>query len=468
MAQHLQAGFDKQEYIEMLKVSAAFGDSTYVASFPKPGQYKFVYRSPVVGLDNRWDLWVNEHKTAVISLRGTVGTSVSWLANFYAAMVPATGELTLSNTEKFVYRLAENPRAAVHVGWLVSTAFLSKDILPKIDSCYKAGTKDFIILGHSQGGAISYLMTSYMNQLQKEGRLPVDIRFKTYGSAASKPGNLYYAYEFEALTQNGWAFNVVNTSDWVPEVPLSVQTVNDFNKSNPFTNVKKILNKQKFPVNLALRYAFNRMDKPSRRAQRNYQKYLGKMTSKMVRKTLTEFEPPAYFPSNDYVRVGRTIVLAGDSTYRKLYVDDGKNIFVHHLHPPYLYLAEKLDLSPDKTSVSMEETNLTGSWELVYITGKRIAFDGLYPEKKPMILFDPENQRISGNTSCNSFTGKLNRTGNKLSFLEPTAMTKMFCPGEGEQTFIETLKTVTSFNFDTYDELSFKAGDVTVMRFKRK
>jgi hypothetical protein len=257
-------------------------------------------------------------------------------------MVPATGELQISDTEKFRYQLAANPKASVHVGWLVSTAFLSKDILPKIDSCYKAGIKNFIITGHSQGGGISYLLTAYLYHLQKANQLPADIRFKTYCSAGPKPGNLYFAYDYEAMTQPGWAYNVVNSADWVPEVPLSIQTVKDFNNTNPFVNAKALIKKQSFPKNIALRYAYNRLDKPSRKAQKNYQKYLGKMTAKMVKKTIPGYLSPEYYNSNNYVRTGNYIVLPADADYYALFPDNNEQIFIHHLHAPYLFLAEKL------------------------------------------------------------------------------------------------------------------------------
>lgn len=464
-AQHLKPGFNKDEYIEMLKISAAFGDSAYVASFPKPQQYHFVYRSPVVGLDNRWDLYIDNNSIAVISLRGTTANSVSWLANFYAAMVPATGQMQLSENENFSYKLADNPRAAVHAGWLVSMAFLAKDIVPKVDSLYKTGVKDMIILGHSQGGAIAYLLTAYFYHLQQQQLLPPDIRFKTYCSAGAKPGNLYFAYDYEALTQNGWAYNVVNSSDWVPEVPFSIQTVNDFNPSNPFTNAKNMISKQKFPMSIALRYAFNRLDKPTRRAQRNFEKYLGRMTSKMVRKTLKGFDVPAYYPSNDYVRTGTTIVLKGDSTYHLLYPDNGKNIFIHHFHQPYLYLVERLDLSASATDTEKIPEAINGPWELNFISGRKIAFEGLYPGIKPLIVFDVANKRISGNTGCNSFSGKLRINGNKIDFKEPMAMTKMFCEGEGEHAFTEILKKVTSYALNDSNELIFLQDNTVVMRF---
>lgn len=340
--QKLKPGFDKAEYTELLKVSAQFGDSTYVNSFPAPEEYRLAYRSPVMGLDNRWDLWTSKRSVAVISLRGTTANSVSWLGNFYAAMVPAKGVLQLSQAEKFSYELASNPKAAIHVGWLVGMAFLSKDILPKLDSCYQKGIKDMMIMGHSQGGAIAFLLTAYLLNLQKQGRLPADIRFKTYCSAGPKPGNLYFAHEYEAATQNGWAYNVINSADWVPEVPLTIQTINDFNSTNPFSGAPAVIKKQKLPQRIVLNYIYNSLSKPALKAQRNYQKFLGQLASKTVKKNLDGYVPPTYYNSSDYVRTGNTIVLLADADYYKKYPDSKEKIFTHHFHPPYLYLTSKL------------------------------------------------------------------------------------------------------------------------------
>ncbi len=339
----LQPGFNKAEYIDMLKVSAQHGDSAYYNSIPPQQKYMMNYRSPVVGLDNRWDLWVSDDKIAVISIRGTTVSSISWLANFYAAMVPAKGEIQLTDSLRFVYDLADDPKAAVHVGWLVATGFMAEGIINKIDSCYRQGFRDFIIMGHSQGGAIAYLVRSYINGVQKTGKLPKDIRIKTYSSAGPKPGNLYYAYAYEALTRDGWGFNVVSAADWVPETPISVQTLNDFNTTNPFGSIKPAIKKQKFPQRLFLNYAYNRMNKPTRKALKNYQKYLGKMVSKYISNNLEGFEPPVYYPSINYMRAGTNIVLEGKDDYYALYPDSKENVFVHHLHPMYLYLANQLN-----------------------------------------------------------------------------------------------------------------------------
>lgn len=326
-----------------MRVSARFSsDSTYLSNIPKPHSFELVYGSPEMGLKNKWELWHDpKANLAAISIRGTTADPVSWLENFYAGMVPATGSLHISGDFQFDYLLAENPRAAVHVGWLVGLAFLSRDILPRIDSIYQAGGRDFLIIGHSQGGGIAYLLTAQLRMMQKQGSLPKDLVLKTYCSAAPKPGNLYFAYDYEHLTQDGWAYNVVNSSDWVPQVPFSIQTVDDFNGVNPFRDAKKSIKKQKFPERIVLRRVFNQLDKPTRKAQRNFQKYLGEKATKLIHKSLPEFQTPVFVNSNDYVRTGTAISLTADDAYRAEYPDDPAKIFMHHFHKPYMDLVKR-------------------------------------------------------------------------------------------------------------------------------
>jgi len=341
-SQGLKPGFNKAEYASFLKLSTLFSDSSS-RSYTADKGYRLLYRSPEIGLDNRWALWQDDAGTLIICIRGTTKKNISWLANFYAAMVPAKGELKLSETETFSYQLAENPQAAVHTGWLVSTGFLAKDILSKIDSCYKKGIRDFYIMGHSQGGAIAYLLTAYLYQLQKQKALPAVIRFKTYCSAAPKPGNLYFAYEYEAMTQGGWAYNVVNAADWVPQTPFSVQTLDDLAEINPFENTGTAIKKQGWPKRWILSYAFKRVTKPGKKAVKRYKKYLGDYVSKEVKKAIPGFEPPQYFNSSDYVRTGTTITLLPDENYYKRFPQDKDKIFVNHRYEPYIYLLKQLD-----------------------------------------------------------------------------------------------------------------------------
>ena len=114
--------------------------------------------------------------------------------------------------------------------------------------------------------------------------------------------------------------------------------------------------------------------------------------------------------------------------------------------------------------------SLEGTWELNYITGPRIAFGGLYPNQKPIIFFDLKENRVSGNASCNSYSGKLNVDGNKISFKDPMAMTKMMCMDiQGEEVYMSTLQKIDSYSISEDGKtLNFIMGDTAMMRFVKK
>lgn len=337
-SQELRPGFDKAEYLETLRVLARQADKPMDSiKFPAPEYFQFLYRSPEVGLKNRYDIWVTDDKQALICIRGTVADQTSWLANMYSAMVPAGGSLYLSDNFQFDYKLAAHPKAAVHIGWLIGTAYLTRDMMPKIDSLYQQGFRDFLIMGHSQGGAMAYLLTSYLRYSEN---IPDDVRMKTYCSAAPKPGNLYYAYDYETICRGGWSNTVVNPLDWVPQSPFTIQTVDDYNSPSLFSEAKTTIKKQKFPKNVAMKYVYNKLDKPTEKARKNFEKYLGNKAYKFVVKVLPEFREPVYYKSNQYSRAGDYIILMPDEGYFKKFPADKDNIWRNHLLKPYYYLAK--------------------------------------------------------------------------------------------------------------------------------
>lgn len=335
-------GFSKIEYSELLKISTRQSDSLYNKDLPAPKKFSRIYRSKVVGLDNRWELWTSKDSIATISIRGTTLKLESWIENFFAAMLPASGTIHLSDSLIYNYHLSNNKRASVHAGWLIGTLSLYEDILPKIDSCLDSGTSDFYIIGHSQGGAIAYLLTSMLHDLKSKNLKYKNLTIKTYASAAPKPGNLYYAYEYEALTQNGWAFNVVNSADWVPEGPFSIQTTNDYNTLNPFKYVDDALKKTSFPKNIILKHVYNQLDKPTKKAQKKFNRNLGQHMSKQIKHYFPDFKSPNFQESTNYVRVGETIVLYADEEYFKVFPNTEGEIWQHHKFEGYFYLLEKL------------------------------------------------------------------------------------------------------------------------------
>lgn len=340
----LKPGFDAKEYISLFSLSRGgftFSDSIY----RNEGlTHKRIYKSPEVGLKNQWYLLERSDNTGIIIVRGTVGDKNSWLANFYAAMIPATGTLHLTDSNQFNYKFSNDPKAAVHVGWTVSLGFMADDILQKLRGSYSKGIKDFYIFGHSQGGAIVFLLTSYLKYLQADGKLPPEITFKTYSSAGPKPGNMNYAYDYDFITRDGWGFNVVNTADWVPETPFTVQRMQDMSEVNPLIHTKNLLKKQNFFVRLVGNYAYGRFNNKPRKLQKTYTKLFGNtLYNRAISKTLTQYQKPEYYQSQNYMRAGTSIVLKPDSLYHQQFKFDEnkKDYFVHHHFDAYLYLLKK-------------------------------------------------------------------------------------------------------------------------------
>jgi len=106
------------------------------------------------------------------------------------------------------------------------------------------------------------------------------------------------------------------------------------------------------------------------------------------------------------------------------------------------------------------------TWELEYISGPRIAFDGLYPDKKPFIMFKESENQFSGNTSCNGYSGKYTKKENNIQFGD-AIKTMIFCEGGGEETFLKMLGKVNKFAIDSDGKLLLLIDDVPMMRFKK-
>lgn len=130
-------------------------------------------------------------------------------------------------------------------------------------------------------------------------------------------------------------------------------------------------------------------------------------------------------------------------------------------------------LSACGTSKDMSSKNtLYGTtWQLEYMSGPRIAFDGLFPDKKPEITFNEATKEVTGNSSCNGYSAPYSfngfaMDGTSFSFGEPGPATKMYC-GEGEQQFLNMMKKINAYGFDADGKLLLKLKEVPMMRFKK-
>jgi len=341
----LNPGFDPSEYSMLLEITTRQRDTPWVnIEMPFPSGCKMVYRSDTLGLDNRWDLWIRNDSVGIISIRGTTLQANSWAEDFYAAMTPASGSIIIDSDYVFIYKLAESEKASIHTGWLTGLAYLSNSIITKINEYHAQGIKNYIIMGHSQGGAIAYLLTSYFNYTGKQ-RIPGDIIFKTYCSASPKPGNLFYSYDYDFITRGGWSLRIYNSEDWVPQTPLSVQTTKDFSEVNPYSERDSFVVKMNLIDKIIFDYLVGRIHGTLEDSKDLLKDYFGSMVYKYsVRKFLPDFPEPQYSDDAYYYPCGVPVVLLKQKGYEEM-LDTYKTIpflFKNHMIPAYYFLLNKI------------------------------------------------------------------------------------------------------------------------------
>ena len=119
------------------------------------------------------------------------------------------------------------------------------------------------------------------------------------------------------------------------------------------------------------------------------------------------------------------------------------------------------------TNMMGDNTKLyDNGWELEYITGPRIAFQGLFPDEKPVISFNKSTNMVTGSTGCNGYNTQYKMSGKMISFEVPGTTTMRYC-GEGEAVFLKTMKEVKSYRMTTDGKLELLMNDVVMMRFKK-
>ncbi|HRE41814.1 MAG TPA: lipase family protein [Ignavibacteria bacterium] len=341
----LKPGFDPEEYRTLLEITERTVDSSqYTQDIPYPFSCQRVFRSDSVGLNNRWDLWIRDDSVAIISIRGTIMRPDSWSENFYASMSPATGMLNLGNNKLFSYKLAKSNRASVHSGWLIGLAYIGPSIVEKINEYYTKGFKEYIILGHSQGGALTYFVTAYLNYLDF-GTIPSDVKFKTYSSAPPKPGNLFFSYDYDFMTRGGWSIRVYNSEDWVPQTPISVQTLNDFATINPYSDRDSMVKNMNLLDKIIFGYITSKVKNSLDGSKDILKTYMGKDIFKAsISKFLPKLTEPVMADDMYYYPCGVPVVLlASDDYFEYMKTHPQPSyLFENHLMEPYYYLLNKI------------------------------------------------------------------------------------------------------------------------------
>ncbi len=186
-----------------------------------PKGYKKQFESNVVGMDNKFQVFQKGNK-GYITFRGSTDKGMSWVENFYSAMVPAKGTIQLKDKD-YPYHFADKEGAAVHAGFALAIIFLSEQMIPEIQALNDKGVYDIVISGHSQGGALATLTRCYLENSPTE-TLSEKNTYKTYAFGNPMCGNQEFAEEYkEKYADTGTAFSIINPEDPIPYMPVNYE-----------------------------------------------------------------------------------------------------------------------------------------------------------------------------------------------------------------------------------------------------
>ena len=216
---------------------------------PPPTGWQMTFQSPPLGpFENLFQLWQNNDVPGqyAVAIRGTIEETGSIIEDLASLMIPASFQITVDQLT-ISFQFAAEPAtgvkpAGVHLGFTVGALFLLLDpdhlgtssILGQL-AALPAGSEVYIT-GHSQGAAVAALVASYLHYPNYLTSALPSLHHKTYVFAQPKPGNDQYSWDFEqAVASQGLGIRVTNPLDWVPQVPLTIQFLQDVNTPNPLS-----------------------------------------------------------------------------------------------------------------------------------------------------------------------------------------------------------------------------------------
>jgi hypothetical protein len=202
--------------------------------------------APVIGpWNNAWRLWRNHTApdTYAVVIRGTVEKSSSILQDVVTtsisaekAVIKAWADSAAGEAGYISFKLADAAKSETHIGFTYGLAVLmfasDTGILRTLRDQVPVGSK-LLITGHSQGAAIATLTHAFLHYAIND---PVDryelreknYSLKSYVFAQPKPGNWQFALDFARVAgSRGTAFTVNNSRDWVTQVPLSIEFLDE-------------------------------------------------------------------------------------------------------------------------------------------------------------------------------------------------------------------------------------------------
>ncbi len=298
----LHGGFNSEEAKEMIQLCNSF---TYLELFNSdkdiiPKGYTKIYTSPVLGMDNRFQIYT-KGKAAVINFRGSTDKKQSWMENVHSAIIPAIGRIEIKD-KTFKYKFARDTVAGVHAGYALGLAYLHEELLHQIKLLNKKGIYQIYITGHSQGGSLAILARAYLGYLPHH-KLNKKNKFKVYTFAQPMVGNIEFTQEYDSkYSDKGMSYSMINKADLVPKMPISYNDTTFWR-----SHLGKILSKGE-KLNKTAMFKEGMTLLFQRKLQGINEKF-GKSVEKQIEKELGEITLPDPKKEINYSQVGNLIIL---------------------------------------------------------------------------------------------------------------------------------------------------------------
>ncbi len=143
-----------------------------------------------------------------------------------------------------------------------------------------------------------------------------------------------------------------------------------------------------------------------------------------------------------------------------------KNIFFIVMSIVMLFGCHTTRPVMDKPVIEKDDSRkLNGNWQLEML----FSSDNHW-SKPPFINIRANDKAFSGNTGCNSISGKFSANGNYFGIDKNIISTKMACAdakgNRDEKIFLSALLKINRFTL-TKDELELGQDEITLMKFRR-
>ncbi len=187
---------------------------------------------------NAWKLWkkTDQPNTYAVAIRGTVENERSIEEDVVATSISAHPAVNAWRDSHVAFTLAETEGAETHLGFTYALAYLmfttDHGILAELKANVPKGARIYIT-GHSQGAAVATLAHAFLHYAINDPTDQYLIRnqdysLKSYVFAQPKPGNWQFAMDFAQIAgQHQTAFVINNSRDWVPQVPLTLEFIDE-------------------------------------------------------------------------------------------------------------------------------------------------------------------------------------------------------------------------------------------------